>query len=155
MNKTVFRDRFGGLANDLQLTFKKHAEINGSVSESNERIHMVGKRSRCPIATALDVFGDKWTLLIIRDIAFYDKHKNKDFQNSAENIPSNILAARLKQLVSQGLVLKREYQKNPLRYEYHLTEAGSRLIPILQAIATWSASTVKVYEQPNDHLDDQ
>ena len=78
----------------------------------------LARRSQCPIATTLDVVGDKWTLLLIRDIGLFDKHRNKDFQQAAEKIPSNILANRLKQLVEDGLVRKRLYQEHPPRYEY-------------------------------------
>jgi len=98
----------------------------------------LAKRSHCPIATTLDVLGDKWTLLIIRDIGLFDKHKNKDFQEAEEGIPTNILANRLKELVSNGLVEKRLYQNNPPRYDYYLTDAGRGLLPVLKSMATWA-----------------
>lgn len=98
----------------------------------------LAKRSKCPIATTLDVVGDKWTLLLVRDIGLFDKHRNKDFQDAAEKIPSNILAHRLKLLVKDGLVQKRLYQKHPPRYEYHLTEAGKGLLPVIKAMAKWA-----------------
>ena len=98
----------------------------------------LARRSKCPIATTLDVVGDKWTLLLIRDIGLFDKHRNKDFQDAAEKIPSNILANRLKQLVEHGLVQKRLYQEHPPRYAYHLTESGKGLLPVIQAMATWA-----------------
>ena len=98
----------------------------------------LAKRSDCPIATTLDVVGDKWTLLLIRDIGLFDKHRNKDFQQATENIPSNILANRLKQLVEDGLVEKRLYQEHPPRYEYYLTESGKGLIPVIKTMAQWA-----------------
>ena len=82
----------------------------------------LAQRSQCPIATTLDLVGDKWTLLLIRDIGLFGKHRNKEFQEAGERIPSNILADRLKRLVESGLVEKRLYQQHPPRYEYHLTE---------------------------------
>ncbi|MCB1916177.1 MAG: helix-turn-helix transcriptional regulator [Rhodocyclaceae bacterium] len=99
---------------------------------------MEAKRSDCPIAAALDVFGDRWTLLLVRDIGLFGKHRNKDFQDGAEGIPSNILADRLRRLVATGLVVRRRYQAHPPRYEYHLTEAGAALLPILEAMALWA-----------------
>ena len=108
----------------------------------------IPKRSGCPIATTLDVIGDKWTLLIIRDIGLFNKHKNKDFQDAGEKIPTNILADRLKSLVSYNLVEKKQYQDNPPRYEYHLTSAGNDMIPIIQAMALWAAQYVKGVKIP-------
>ena len=103
----------------------------------------VSKRSLCPIATTLDVVGDKWTLLVIRDIGLFDKHRNKDFQEAGERIPTNILADRLRRLVKQGVVEKRLYQNNPPRYEYHLTDAGIGLLPVLKSMAEWARKYIK------------
>ena len=108
----------------------------------------LSKRSNCPIATGLDVIGDKWSLLIIRDIALFDKHKNKEFQAAGEGIPSNILANRLQVLVADGLLEKRLYQNNPPRYEYHLTAAGRGLVPVIKAIAKWSEQHVSGIKLP-------
>jgi len=108
----------------------------------------VSKRSYCPIATTLDVLGDKWSLLIIRDIAFFDKHRNKDFQEAAEGIPTNILANRLKLLVNTGLVEKHLYQNNPPRYEYYLTNAGKGLRPVLESMALWANKYVNGIKIP-------
>ena len=96
------------------------------------------QRSPCPIASALDIVGDKWSLLIIRDMSLFAKHKNKDFQNAGEKIPTNILANRLLSLVENGLVEKRLYQNKPPRYEYHLTDAGKGLVPVIQSLAIWA-----------------
>ncbi len=96
------------------------------------------QRSQCPIASALDFVGDKWSLLIIRDISLFGKHKNKDFQNAGEKIPTNILANRLTSLVENGLLEKRLYQNRPPRYEYHLTDAGKALVPVIQSMAIWA-----------------
>ena len=97
----------------------------------------VAKRSPCPVATALDLVGDKWTLLIIRDIGFFARHRNKDFQQGVEGIPSNILASRLKMLLENKLIRRTPYQNNPLRYEYFLTDAGEGLLPVVKAMAKW------------------
>ncbi len=110
----------------------------------------LARRSRCPIATTLDVVGDKWTLLLIRDIGLFDKHRNKDLQRAAEKIPSNILANRLKQLVEDGLVQKRLYQQHPPRYEYHLTESGKGLLPVIRAMAKWADHYVDGVKIPDE-----
>lgn len=108
----------------------------------------VSKRSSCPIATTLDVLGDKWSLLIIRDIALFDKHKNKEFQEAGENIPTNILANRLKLLVDVGLIEKQPYQNNPPRFEYYLTHAGKRLLPVIKLIAVWAEENIEGIKIP-------
>lgn len=102
----------------------------------------VSRRSLCPIATTLDIIGDKWTLLIIRDIGLFHKHKNKNFQEAGEKIPTNILADRLKLLVKNGLLEKRLYQKNPPRYEYYLTDAGKGLLPVIRSMAVWAGKYI-------------
>ncbi|MCB1908682.1 MAG: helix-turn-helix transcriptional regulator [Rhodocyclaceae bacterium] len=109
---------------------------------------MQAKRSGCPIAAALDVVGDRWTLLLVRDIGLFGKHRNKDFQEGAEGIPSNILADRLRRLVADGLVSRRRYQEHPPRYEYHLTEAGAALLPIVRAMALWACEHVAGVHMP-------
>ena len=100
------------------------------------------KRSTCPIAATLDLVGDKWSLLIIRDIGLFDRHRNKDCQNSDEGIPTNILANRLKRLTALGLLENRLYPERPPRYEYHLTELGRALLPVLGAMAKWATDHI-------------
>ena len=87
-------------------------------------------------------------LLIIRDIGLCDKHRNKDFQNTGEKIPTNILADRLKSLVENGLVEKRLYQSNPPRYEYHLTDVGNELMPIIKSMALWAKKNIDAIHIP-------
>lgn len=108
------------------------------------------KRSPCPVATALDVVGDKWSLLIVRDIGVFGYHRNKDFQNRREGIPSNILASRLKSLHESGLLRKELYQSNPPRYEYHLTDAGEALLPVIREMARWSVENVAGIRMPKN-----
>lgn len=109
----------------------------------------LSKRSLCPISTTLDIIGDKWTLLVIRDIGLFGKHKNKDFQAAGEKIPTNILADRLKLLVNNGLLEKRLYQNNPPRYEYYLTRAGEGLLPVIRAMAVWAEKHVSGIKIPD------
>ena len=95
------------------------------------------ERSCCPLTTGLDIFGDKWTLLIIRDLVL-GKRRYQEFISSAEKIASNILADRLKKLEAAGLVTRQAYQQKPARYEYSLTEKGESLWPVLEAIISWT-----------------
>jgi DNA-binding HxlR family transcriptional regulator len=84
----------------------------------------------------LDLLGDKWTLLVIRDLVL-GKRRYQEFLASPEEIASNILAERLNRLLDAGLISRRVYQKHPTRYEYLLTEKGKDLEPILEAIIAW------------------
>ena len=93
-------------------------------------------RSLCPVANALDVLGDRWTLLVIRDL-FAGKHRFGEFLDSPEHIPTNILAERLKRLERAGVIETRAYQTRPTRYAYELTPRGRDLRPILDALAVW------------------
>jgi DNA-binding HxlR family transcriptional regulator len=98
--------------------------------------NMKFKRSGCPITNALDILGDKWTLLVVRDLVL-GKRRYQEFMASSERIASNILADRLKQLEASGLVTRRAYQQKPARYEYILTEKGEGLRPVLRALIVW------------------
>ncbi|MBI3806712.1 MAG: helix-turn-helix transcriptional regulator [Nitrospirae bacterium] len=97
---------------------------------------MTFERSHCPITIVLDTLGDKWTLLVIRDLVL-GKRRYQEFMASPERIASNILANRLKKLEAAGLVTRKTYQGNPARYEYLLTRKGKGLEPVLEAIIVW------------------
>jgi DNA-binding HxlR family transcriptional regulator len=94
------------------------------------------RRSGCPVACALDVVGDRWTLLIVRDL-LRGKTRYGDFAASSEHIPTNILADRLKRLERQGLITSSLYNEHPPRREYHLTVAGWELRRVIEAMARW------------------
>ncbi|WP_299684222.1 helix-turn-helix domain-containing protein [uncultured Tateyamaria sp.] len=94
-------------------------------------------RSRCSIARSLEVIGDKWTLLIVRDLMWHGKETFQALQHSEEHIPTNILSSRLKRLLELGLVEKSPYQNRPVRYRYTLTEAGRSLEPVLLSLMDW------------------
>ena len=93
-------------------------------------------RSDCPIACTLDLIGDRWTLLIVRDL-FKGKHRFSEFLGSDEGIKTNILTDRLKRLERSGLVKRSRYQEHPPRYEYHLTAEGRSLSTVVRAIFAW------------------
>ncbi len=104
---------------------------------ANQRISSIQrKRSPCPVACTLDILGDKWTLLLVRDL-FFGKKIYGEFQNSPEKIPTNILAERLKRLLEHDIIVKKPYQKKPIRYEYTLTAKGQELGIILKAMVQW------------------
>jgi DNA-binding HxlR family transcriptional regulator len=94
------------------------------------------RRSLCPVACALDVVGDRWTLLVIRDL-LAGKSRYGDFLASAEKIPTNILADRLKRLEREGLIARVPYSTRPPRMEYHLTPEGRELGRAVDALVTW------------------
>lgn len=96
-------------------------------------------RSDCPVSYALDFFGDKWSFLIIRDLALEGKKFYNDFLNSKEGIATNILADRLKKLENIGVIKSRVYEKLKTKKEYFLTQKGKDLIPVLIEVIVWSA----------------
>ena len=94
-------------------------------------------RSLCPLSKALDLVGDKWSLVIVRDMCM-KKKRYGDFQSSPEGIPTNILANRLKQLEENGMIEKVPYQQKPIRYDYFLTAKGADLLPVIQQLVCWT-----------------
>jgi DNA-binding HxlR family transcriptional regulator len=104
-------------------------------------------RSLCPINLALEVFGDRWTLLIVRDLMFAGKRHFRELLRSEERISSNILADRLNMLVEQGIVTRSEDPSHRQKAVYSLTEKGIALLPILAQIGTWSRRYNPVTEE--------
>ena len=94
-------------------------------------------RSDCPISYSLDVFGDKWTLLILRDLLIRQKRYYQDFLNSGEGIATNILADRLKNLLDNGLLTKTDNPENKRQTIYSPTKKAIALLPVLSGMAKW------------------
>ena len=94
---------------------------------------------QCPITSALDVFGDRWSLVILRDIFFKGKNHYREFLASPEGISTNILASRLKKLAAAGLLDKQRDPDNQSGFVYTLTDKGKALLPLLLEIVKWSA----------------
>jgi DNA-binding HxlR family transcriptional regulator len=94
------------------------------------------RRSDCPVANTLDLVGDKWSLLVVRDL-LHGKRTYGEVLDSPEGIPSNILAERLRRLEAAGLVVRSAYQEHPVRYAYTLTHKGLALGKILLAFVEW------------------
>lgn len=101
---------------------------------------MPGERSKCPIAHVLDIVGDRWTLLVIRDIGMLGKRSFSEISASPEHIPPSTLTARLELLVCHELITKTPLVGGPGRqYTYELTKKGEDLLPLLAAMMQWSA----------------
>ena len=94
-------------------------------------------RSPCPISSFLDLWGDRWTLIIIRDM-LVGKRRFSDLGAGNERVPASILANRMKQLTELGVAKRVQYSERPPRYEYHLTDKGKALRPVLIAMSNWS-----------------
>jgi DNA-binding HxlR family transcriptional regulator len=100
-------------------------------------------RSNCPVNFGLETFGDKWSLLIVRDIVFWGKKTYGDFLRSDEGIATNILASRLAQLEDNGILEKTPQPGDKRKDVYTLTEKGMELIPLLVEIVAWSGKLVE------------
>jgi DNA-binding HxlR family transcriptional regulator len=97
------------------------------------------RRSGCPISLALEIFGDTWSLLIVRDLMFKGFRTFNEFLGAGEGIASNVLTDRLAKLESAGVIDKREHGADARRYEYRLTGKGIDLAPVIVEIVLWSA----------------
>lgn len=96
-------------------------------------------RSACPVSYSLDILGDKWTLLILRDMLFNGKTSYGEFLGSEEKIATNILADRLALLEAQGLVSKAVAADKKSKFTYRLTEKGIELLPVIIEFTLWGA----------------
>ncbi|MBI3596588.1 MAG: helix-turn-helix transcriptional regulator [Nitrospirae bacterium] len=105
-------------------------------------------RSECPIANALDILGDRWTLLVVRDLLFLNKRRFAELWKSPERIPTNLLADRLKRLEEAGIIARRPYQRRPVRHEYELTRKGRDLFPVLREMIRWSNKHIPETTKP-------
>jgi DNA-binding HxlR family transcriptional regulator len=94
------------------------------------------RRSACAIACTLDLVGDKWTLLVVRDL-LHGKSTFNELASSAERIPTNLLADRLKRLEGAGVIQSQRYQERPPRHAYSLTDKGKALGDVLLAYVRW------------------
>ena len=100
-------------------------------------------RSKCPLSCALDLLGDKWSLLIIRDMLHFKKKTFKDFFASDENIATNILSSRLRKLENFGIISKTKLRNNKKTNIYKLTRTGLELIPAILELSKWGYENVK------------
>lgn len=106
---------------------------------------------RCPVASTLELLGDRWTLVVVRDL-FLGKRRYGEFQESPEGIPTNILAERLKRLETLGIVQKTPYQEHPVRHDYTLTPKGRELLPVIRALREWGLKHIPDTGIPEKYL---
>ena len=109
-------------------------------------------KSLCPINQALELFGDKWTLLIIRDIIFNGKNSYREFLLSDEKIASNILADRLGMLETAGILVRKNDPSHKQKIIYNLTEKGIDLLPVLIEIGNWSLKYNDLNKEDRTHI---
>ena len=91
----------------------------------------------CPVARTLDMIGELWTILILRDLLLQGPRRYQDFQESLAGVAPNTLSARLKDMEASGLIARKLYSEHPPRLEYHLTDKGKSLGPVLRALREW------------------
>lgn len=115
---------------------------------------IIQKWDGCPIRFAAGIFGDKWCLVILRDLIFKGKHYYGEFLEGGEGISPNILSDRLSNLVEQGIVEKRRDSEKRSKYLYKLTPMGLDLIPTMLAIIDWSYSHDKNSEAPKEFIEE-
>lgn len=110
------------------------------------------KRSDCPISSSLDIFGDKWSLLIVRDLMLHKTRTYGDFTKSAEKIATNILANRLQVLEDNGIIIKSPYPDNKVKGLYKLSQKGVDLIPAVIEIALWGGKYLSNFIEDSPFL---
>lgn len=106
----------------------------------------------CPVAYGTDIFGDRWTLLVVRDMILHGKRRYSDFLDAEEKIATNILADRLKTLEVEGVVDRAQDPENRRSYIYTLTQKGLALTPIIFEIIRWSGSHLKMNKSRRELL---
>ena len=100
-------------------------------------------RSECPISSGLDILGDKWSLLIVRDLITYGTRTYSEFSESPERISTNILAARLKLLTALGIIERVDAERSARNNAFQLTKSGRDLRKVLEALGRWSYANMR------------
>lgn len=107
-------------------------------------------RSNCPLTRSLDLLGDKWSLLILRDINNFGKTTFKELAQMEEKIATNTLADRLEKLTTEGLITKTRSQQNKLVFHYNMTTKGLDIFPAVRGLVDWSAKYLYQNEEVKD-----
>jgi len=110
------------------------------------------RRSDCPIANSLDLLGDRWSLLIVRDLVFRGFREFGQFLAGGEGISTNILTERLERLQCAGIIVRSDHPVDGKKYVYRLTEKGIDLIPVLMQLVLWGAKYTPRHAAPADVL---
>ena len=98
--------------------------------------------AECPVARTLDLIGERWTILLLRDLLLQGPRRFQDFQASLPGVAPNILSARLKAMEDNGLVRRQLYSERPPRVEYLLTDKGKSLGPVVKAMRDWGTKNL-------------
>ena len=109
-------------------------------------------RSACPVANALDVIGDRWTLLVIRDLMLMNQHEYHEFLSGPEGIASNILSDRLKRLVCTGLIDSLPHPDHKSKKLYYLTQKGKDLLPLMVEMILWGGAYRASPDMPKERF---
>jgi len=104
------------------------------------------EQNGCPVAHTMDLIGERWTILILRDLVLHGPRRFQDFQESLAGAAPNTISSRLKELESNGLVERRVYSEHPPRLEYQLTEKGKSLAPVLKALRDWGRKHMQIQD---------
>lgn len=112
----------------------------------------IKKRSECPISSSLDIWGDKWSLLIVRDLMFAKQCTYGDFLKSDEKIATNILASRLQMLEENDVITKQEHPQSKAKVLYKLTQKGIDLLPLMVEINLWASKYFTLSAERNAML---
>lgn len=120
------------------------------MTDKRKSARATGRRSECPISSTLDIVGDRWTLLVLRDL-LDGKTRFSEFERSPESIPTNILTDRLRRLVDTGLAERCPAKGR--RVDYELTDSGRALRPVLIALVEWGNDHIEgTWVPPDDYL---
>src|SRR5689334_19946517 len=95
------------------------------------------RQKHCPVARTLDLIGERWTILILRDLFLQGPRRYQDLQDSLAGVAPNTLSGRLKEMEENGLIERKLYNERPPRLEYHLTAKGRSLGPVMKALRAW------------------
>jgi DNA-binding HxlR family transcriptional regulator len=95
------------------------------------------RQKSCPVARTLELIGERWAILILRDLLLHGPRRYQDLQESLAGAAPNTLSARLKAMEASGLIERKLYSEHPPRLEYHLTEKGRSLGPIVRSLRDW------------------
>lgn len=98
----------------------------------------------CPVAQTLNLIGERWTILLLRDLLLHGPRRFQDFQDSLTGVAPNTLSARLKEMEDNGLLFRQFYSERPPRVEYVLTDKGKSLGPIVRAMQQWGQKHIDV-----------
>ena len=121
--------------------------------QSMETLKKTECRSACPIANALDVVGDRWTLLVIRDLLFMNKHEYREFLEGPEGIATNILSDRLKRLMRTGLIDCVPHPDHKSKKLHYLTQEGKDLLPLMVEMILWGGTYRASPDMPKNHFE--